>query len=51
MFTAWRSVQNWLLVHVRCIITAHRIRIGYAEAWIPIRHGKRPIVLLTSPRL
>lgn len=49
-FTAWPAAQHWLLAHVRCIIAAHRIRTGCAEAWIQTRYGKLPIILLTSPR-
>ena len=50
-FTAWPAAQHWLLAHLRCIITAHRIRTGCAEAWIQTRrYGRIPIILLTSPR-
>jgi hypothetical protein len=40
----------WLRRHARCVITAHRLRTGCAEAWIQSRGGKLPIILLTSPR-
>lgn len=49
-FTAWPTARRWLLEHVRCIITAHRIRTGCAQAWIQTRYGKLPVILLTSPR-
>jgi hypothetical protein len=47
---AWPAAQHWLLTRVRCIITAHRVRTGCAEAWIQSRYGKLPAILLTSPR-
>jgi hypothetical protein len=45
------AARQWLIAHARCIITAHRIRTGCAQAWIQTRYGKLPIILLTSPRL
>jgi hypothetical protein len=44
------GARRWLIAHARCIITAHRIRTGCAQAWIQTRYGKLPIILLTSPR-
>jgi hypothetical protein len=44
------GARHWLIAHARCIITAHRIRTGCAQAWIQTRYGKLPIILLTSPR-
>ena len=49
-FTASPAARNWLITHVRCIITTHRIRTGCAQAWIQTRYGKLPIILLTTPR-
>src|SRR5271165_6963173 len=46
---AWREARHWVLEHIRCIITAHRIRTGCAQAWIQMRSGKLPIILLTRP--
>lgn len=48
-FTTWPAAQLWLLDHARCIITAHRIRTGCAQAWIQTRYGRLPIILLTTP--
>jgi len=46
---AWPQAREWLLAHARCVITAHRVRTGCAQAWIHSRQGKLPIILLTSP--
>lgn len=48
--TAFPQARSWLLAHARCVITAHRVRTGCAQAWIHSRHGKLPIILLTSPK-
>lgn len=48
--TAWPEARSWLLAHARSAITAHRVRTGCAEAWIHSRHGKLPIILMTSPK-
>lgn len=47
---AWPEARHWLAVHIRCIITAHRVRTGCAQAWIQTRSGKLPIILLTRPQ-
>jgi hypothetical protein len=44
------DARYWLAAHARCVITAHRVRTGCAEAWIQTRSGKLPIILLTTPR-
>jgi hypothetical protein len=49
-FTSSPPARQWLIAHVRCIITAHRIRTGCAQAWIQTRYGKLPIILLTTPK-
>jgi len=46
----WPDARYWLIAHVRCIITAHRVRTGCAQAWIQSRYGKLPIILLTRPQ-
>lgn len=46
----WPDARYWLFAHIRCIITAHRVRTGCAHGWIQSRSGKLPIILLTSPR-
>jgi hypothetical protein len=40
----------WITAHALCIVTAHRLRTGCAQAWIHTRYGKLPIILLTRPR-
>jgi hypothetical protein len=49
-FANWRDARSWLLAHARCVLTAHRVRTGCAQAWIHSRYGKLPVVLLTSPK-
>jgi hypothetical protein len=44
-----RKARSWLLAYARCVITAHRVRTGCAQAWIQSRYGKLPIILLTIP--
>lgn len=46
----WLDARSWLLAHARCVLTAHRVRTGCAQAWIHSRYGKLPIILLTSPK-
>lgn len=46
----WPNARYWVVAHGRCIITAHRVRTGCAQAWIQSRAGKLPIILLTTPR-
>jgi hypothetical protein len=36
--------------HARCVLTAHQVRTGCAQAWIHSRYGKLPIILMTSPK-
>lgn len=50
IFTAWPGARYWLVAHARCVVTAHRVRTGCAQAWIQTRHGKLPIILLTGPQ-
>jgi hypothetical protein len=44
------DVRHWLVTRARCVITAHRVRTGCAQAGIVTRSGKLPVILLTSPR-
>jgi hypothetical protein len=46
----WPDARSWLFAHARCVLTAHRVRTGCAQAWIHSRYGKLPIILLTSPK-
>ncbi len=45
----WPEARYWLLAHIRCIVTAHRVRTGLAQAWIQTRSGRLPVILLTRP--
>jgi hypothetical protein len=45
----WREAREWLLAHIWCIVTAHRVRTGCAHAWIQTRSGRLPVILLTRP--
>jgi len=45
----WPEARRRLVEHIRCVITAHRVRTGCARAWIQTRSGKLPIILLTRP--
>lgn len=48
--SAWPEARLWLCAHVRCTITAHRVRAGCAQAWVQTRKGKLPFILLTTPK-
>jgi hypothetical protein len=48
--SAWPQARDWLIAHMRCIITAHRVRTGCAQAWIQTRSGKLPVILRTTPQ-
>jgi hypothetical protein len=50
MLANWAAARSWVLAHARCVVTAHRVRTGCAQAWIQSRYGKLPIILLTSPK-
>ena len=39
--------RRFLLARIWCIVTAHRVRAGCAQAWIHSRYGKLPIIVLT----
>ena len=45
----WPETREWLLAHIRCVVTAHRVRTGCAQAWIQTRSGRLPLILLTRP--
>ena len=47
---AWPEARYRLAAGIRCIITAHRVRTGCAQAWIQTRSGKLPVILLTRPQ-
>jgi len=45
----WPELRWWITAHARCVITAHRLRTGCAQAWIHTRHGKLPVLFWTRP--
>jgi hypothetical protein len=47
---AWPQARHWTIDHLRCIVIAHRVRTGCAQAWIQTRSGKLPVLLCTTPR-
>jgi len=44
----WPPVRQFVLNRAWCIITAHRVRVGCAEAMIYSSRGKIPIILWTT---
>jgi len=42
--------RRFLAARAWCIVTAHRVRAGCAQAWIHTRYGKLPFILLTRSR-
>ena len=44
------EVRHGLGARIHCVVMAHRVRTGCAQAWIQTRSGKLPVILLTSPR-
>jgi hypothetical protein len=47
---AWPEIRWWISAHARCVIIAHRLRTGCAQAWIHTRRGKIPILLWIRPK-
>ena len=43
----WPAAWRLLVAQAWCVITAHRVRTGCAQAWIHSRTGKIPIVVVT----
>jgi hypothetical protein len=48
--STWPAIRWWIAAHVWCVVTAHRLRAGCAQAWIHTRQGKLPILLCTRPK-
>lgn len=47
MIVLWPEARRLLVAKAWCVITAHRVRTGCAQAWIHSRNGKIPVVLMT----
>lgn len=50
LIAAWPALRRTAIDLAWCVITAHRVRTGCAQAWIHSRSGKIPVVLRTSRR-
>jgi hypothetical protein len=44
----WSPSRHYLADRAWCVITPHRVRVGCVHGWIHSRHGKIPVVLLTT---
>jgi hypothetical protein len=42
--------RRFLAARAWCVVTAHRVRTGCAQAWIHTRYGKLPFILWTRSR-
>ena len=49
VLASYPPARALLVAHIRCVVTAHRVRTGCAQAWICSRDGKLPAILLTRP--
>lgn len=45
----WQPARDWLLTRAWCLVTAHRVRAGCANAWVQTRSGRLPLVLSCVP--
>ncbi|GGO83571.1 hypothetical protein [Nonomuraea cavernae] len=45
----WPPVRSEVWGRIRCVVTAHRIRHGFVEAYIVSRRGKIPVILWCAP--
>jgi hypothetical protein len=50
LIVLWPPARRLVMAQAWCVITAHRVRTGCAQAWIHSRNGKIPVVLLTRHR-
>ena len=48
LFGMWPQGRRLLLTRAWCIITPHRLRTGFAHAWIQSRGGQLPVILFTT---
>jgi len=51
LIVLWPAARRSLVDQAWCVITAHRVRTGCAQAWIHSRNGKIPVVLITRSEL
>ena len=45
----WPPARSEVWGRIRCVVTAHRIRVGFVEAYLVNRRGKIPAVLWCAP--
>ncbi|NRQ31952.1 hypothetical protein HII36_08875 [Nonomuraea sp. NN258] len=45
----WPQARSGAWGRIRCVVTAHRIRVGLVQAYVVSRHGKIPAVLWCAP--
>ncbi len=45
----WPPARSEVWGRIRCVVTAHRIRVGFVEAYIANRRGKIPPILWCAP--
>lgn len=41
------ELRRWIRSRFWCVVTQHRLRTGFAEAWIQSRRGRLPMILWT----
>lgn len=49
MIALWPAARSEVWGRIRCVVTAHRIRVGLAEAYVVNRRGRIPAVLWCAP--
>ncbi|MFI7445439.1 hypothetical protein [Nonomuraea indica] len=47
--TAWPPARTEAWGRIRCVVVAHRVRVGFAEAYVVSRRGKIPVVVWCAP--
>lgn len=45
----WPPARSEAWGRIRCVATAHRIRVGFVEAYVVNRRGKIPVILWCAP--
>ncbi|WP_219471484.1 hypothetical protein [Nonomuraea rhizosphaerae] len=45
----WPSARSEAWGRIRCVVTAHRIRVGLVEAFVVSRRGKIPVIVWCAP--
>ncbi|MFI6709945.1 hypothetical protein ACIBF7_26145 [Nonomuraea sp. NPDC050478] len=49
MVALWPPARSEVWGRIRCVVTAHRIRVGFVEAYVVSRRGKIPAILWCAP--